>query len=378
MLLSQEIELENLRPDQIWNLVIRHYDPENKWHRVGGSLHSIVIQPDGALVNEDIILNNQFDIYQSFLFRNDSIFMSRKEGRRISFSINGSKDISSEDRFYLKMTSFDIDFRRRRHLFELGMPMYLKEAGILFNEEVKEGLFNGENCIVLESVGTRAENKKRFPHIQSSIFYYIRPQDFSLAGMEFPEVIENREIPGFRIVFTGELDMNGVIIPRVKTYYRYLDNKYLYTRAVHPFTRKEFVDQEVERQVIADLLRDEIHYFQMRDFGKWISCWSQQDDVFQSYVSKNSYVINEGWAEIQSFGRSFFRENPDPHVISIDPYKLTFHIYDDLAWVYFDSRLKSQLQGRHQRILRKENGRWKIINWTCFDEASYVVTGLKE
>ena len=63
--------------------------------------------------------------------------------------------------------------------------------------------------------------------------------------------------------------------------------------------------------------------------------------------------------------------NLDPHLSNVEPENFTYYIYDDIAWTYFDIPEGSENQGRHQRILRKENGRWKMINCTGFDGYSY-------
>lgn len=370
-LFAQEVEIDNFKPAQIWNLVINHYDADGVWERAGGSLHAISISPNGQLTSEDIIINNQFDIYQSFLFKGDSILMRKIEQRRTTFSVNGNSKISSEDRFYLKLAVRDITFIRRRHLFELGLPMYLKAAEVQFTETIKKGVFNGKDCIILESIGTSLAKKRAHPFIQQPIFYYINPTDFSLLGMEFPMEIKEQNIPGFRITFAGEIDMNGIKMPQVKNYFNYKTGKYLYTTTFHPFTRKEYIDTATEQKVITELLKKEREAFQMRNFGVWANCWSHQDDVYQSYVSKETYDINEGWEQVSQFAKDFFTTNLDPHLLNFRSNNFTYHIYDKIAWVYFDIPEGSENQGRHQRILRKENGRWKIINWNGFDSYSY-------
>ena len=368
---AQEIEIDNFRPAQIWNLMINHYDPQGIWERVGGSLHTISIRPNGELTSEDIIINNQFDIYQSFLFRGDSILMRKKAQKRTTFSVNGNTKINSTNRFHLKLTVRDINFIRRRHLFEIGLPMYLKAAEIQFEETIKEGKFNGRNCLILESKGTSLAKKQAYPFIQQPIFYYVNSADFSLLGMDFPTVIEEQNIPGYRITFAGEIDMNGIKMPQVKNYFHYQTGKYLYTTTFHPFTRKEHIDKKREQQIITELLRKERVAFRMRNFEVWADCWSHRGDVFQSYVSNETYDINEGWEQVKQFAKDFFITNLDPHVPNVESENFTYSIYDNIAWVYFDIPEGSEKQGRHQRILRKENGKWKIINWTGFDSYSY-------
>ncbi len=371
LLTAQTTEVDNLTPEGVWNLVIKHYDPVDNWSIVEGSLHMNSISPTGELISEDVVLNNEFDIYQNFLFKKDTVIMRKKGPRASSFSVNGKDKLSQKKRTQLKLMPNDIDFIKRRHLFEIGLPMYLKIANIQFTNEVKEGNFNNTACLVLESVGTGQATKAAYPFIQQPIFYYVNPSNYSLLGMEFPTEIKEQDIPGYRIIFNEEIIMNGIKIPQVKKYYNYKTGEYLYTTIFHTVTRKDHANDYAAQQMIQELIQRESRYFGMRNYTKWAECWSMQEDVYQSYVAKDGYAINEGWTEVSEYAKDFFSANPDPHFTTIEPSNFTYHIHGNIAWVYFDSPVGSLKQGRHQRIARKENGVWKVISWTGFDEFSY-------
>lgn len=60
--------------------------------------------------------------------------------------------------------------------------------------------------------------------------------------------------------------------------------------------------------------------------------------------------------------RSFMQNNPDPHLPPIERSDYVFHLQGNLAWVYFKNQEGQETAGQHQRVLRKENGLWKMIN----------------
>jgi len=89
-----------------------------------------------------------------------------------------------------------------------------------------------------------------------------------------------------------------------------------------------------------------------------------------SFSSKTGYSIKKGWPEVSQHIRDYMRQNPDLHRPPIERSNFVYHMQGNLAWVYFDNR-EGELHGRHQRVLRKENGVWKIINMTAINESSY-------
>jgi len=134
------------------------------------------------------------------------------------------------------------------------------------------------------------------------------------------------------------------------------------------------VPYQHEQEAIRRVVDDETLYFYSRDYQKWASCWSHQPDVYFSATSREGYTIRKGWKAVSENMKLYFRNNPDPHHPPIERDNFAYHIQDDLAWVYYDNR-EGDAYGKQQRVLRKENGQWKIINMTTIDEGSYLELG---
>ncbi len=351
--------------------VVNYYYPNGLWSTFKGNVHLYSIAQNGDLRSEDIYLDNEKDLYQSFLYQNDSIIMRQWEKGNIIYSVNGVSNLSIEDRKALKLLEEDITFFKKFHRSDIGWPMNIKSLDIVLNPKIKETTFNDELCWGLESIGTPPGTEVNHPLLQQSIFYYINPDDFSLIGMDFPLIIEQRSIPGFRVTFNQEIEVGGIKIPQVKTYYRLKDNSYLYTTALHPYPQQKYIDEKQEQAAINKVLDAETYYFEKRNYEAWADTWSHKDDVLHSFSSKDGYTLAEGWDALSQFMLDFFKQYPEPQPSPVlERSNFVYHIHNNIAWVFFDSK-ETTSEGRHQRILRKENGAWKLVNMTGIDEGSF-------
>ncbi len=369
--IAQPEELSDMSGADVFAKVVQYYDPDDSWQTYTGSIHLNTIWPDGRLGSEDIYLDNANELYQSVSYRADSILIRKWEENVVTYSLNGRNDLSDAVRNQLKLGEQDIQFLKRRHLTEVGWPMQMKALEVIFNPVVKKVQFNDKNCLLVESIGTPQASKAKYPLLQNSIFYYINQADFSLEGMEFPLAVKSQNMPPLRVIFNQDMEVNGIKIPRVKTYYNLDTEEYLYSTSANEFTRKPFVDIEEEKNKIIDVLAAETYYFEQRNFAEWADTWSHKSDVVHCFVSKEEGNRIEGWENVKQFGQALFKKYPEPATTSmIERDNFVYHIYEKIAWVYFDSKERTS-QGRHQRILRKEHGQWKLISVWGVDESSY-------
>ena len=368
---AQSNKLTNLAANELLDKVIQYYDPSNKWNTFKGELHLYTVLPSGILKSEDIYLDNASGIYQSFLYQNDSILMKRWDENGVTYTLNGVAQLSVVARKILNLQDQDIRFIKRRHHMEIGWPMNLKALGGTLNPVVKKMIFNNKPCLILESIGTAIGTQDQYPLLQQTIFYYVNPDNFSLEGMDFSLGISEQNIGGTRVVFNEDVEINGLKIPRVKTYYNLKNKEYLYTTSAFKFTQNPFIDEMEEQKMINEVLEAETFHFEKRNFEAWAATWSHKADVVHSFAAKGEGTRIEGWRNVKKHIQSYFNQFPDPVITPIiERSNYVYHIYETVAWVYFDSKETSS-HGRHQRILRKEKEQWKLISMVGIDEASY-------
>jgi hypothetical protein len=355
-----------LSPPQILNRVIQYYDPAGIWDHYRGEMHLYTLRPEEGSTEEDLVLDNASGHYQSILYINGAEIVRRLDQEDVFFSINGRADVTGEERKTFGLDKENLQWYFHHHSMHFGLPMHLRDQGINLEPKAHREVFNGKECLVLTFAGNPDEQTPAY--FADPIHLYIDPSDYSMAGVRYEN--QTRQYPSCYVLFNQEIEVGGIRIPKVKTYYREADSSYWFTDAFYPFTRGNFLDEEAEQAAIRKVLDEETYYFYVRDYHKWVDCWSHKPDVFFSFTSKDGYTIKKGWEEISDYIGNFMRQNPDPHEPPIERSNFVYHLQGNLAWVYFDNR-EGDLYGRYQRVLRKENGQWKVINMTGINEASY-------
>lgn len=361
-----QTSLSHLTPQQIWRRVIQHYDPHESWDQFRGEMHLYTIHPEGGSTEEDLVLDNARAFYQSTLFVNDQIVVKQLDNGAAFFSLNGRTELTEEERDKYQLREESLMQIFQHHQVHFGLPMHLQAVGLTLNAEAGKEVFNGVDCWVLKFSGE--VEKAAAAYFKDPIWLYINPEDYSVQGMRYHNQEEG--LPASYVIFSDEIEVGGIRAPKIKTYYRAQDDSYWFTDVFYPFTRQEYAGAEAEKAAIRQLLDEETRYFYVRDYENWAKCWSHQEDVFFSFCSKTAYVVKKGWRALSVHMRNFMQDNPDPHLPPIERGDYVFHLQGDLAWVYFNNQ-EGESAGQHQRVLRKENGVWKMVNMTGIDEASY-------
>lgn len=355
-----------LSPQQVMSYVIQYYDPADIWDHYRGEMHLYTLRPEGNVSEEDLVIDNASDFYQSTVYTNGTEVVRRMVKGDVYFSIDGRTDITDDERNTYGLDEENMRWYFHHHSMHFGLPMHLRDQGVDLKPKVRRETFNGKKCLVLTFAGMPGEHTS--PYFADPIHLYVDPADYSVEGIWYENQIN--QYPSSYVIFNEEIQVGGIRIPKVRTYYRKADSSYWFTDAFYPFTKGDFLNRDAEKAAIRKVLDDETYYFYVRDYNKWSECWSHKPDVFFSFTSRDGYAIKKGWEAISEHVRNYMRDNPDPHEPPIERSNFVYHLQGNLAWVYFDNR-EGSLFGRYQRVLRKENGKWKVINMTGINEASY-------
>ncbi len=353
-------------PEESIDRVIRQHDPESHWPQFSGEMRLFTIHPNDGVTEEDLLLDNNRRFYESTRYEKNRQITIGTSQDQVFRAINGQTDLSQEVINEYNLTEEQVRWMSQHHRSHFGLPMYLKAmAGP--PSSIQKVEFAGKECLQLrfEPPATLSPN----PYFTDAISIYVDPANSMMTGMLYEGNI-GKDNQGVYVIFNKTIEVDGILIPQVKTYYNRSDDSYWFTDFFHPHPRVSHLSRETEEESIRKVLDEETIYFYTRDYNKWASCWSHQSDVYFAYTSANTFVMCKGWEEVKEHMKNFMRDNPDPHSPPIERSNFVFHLQDDLAWVYFDNR-EGEVYGKQQRVLRKENGQWKIINVTAFDASSY-------
>ena len=122
---------------------------------------------------------------------------------------------------------------------------------------------------------------------------------------------------------------------------------------------------ESDKAAIKATLERETSCYYTGDYDCWLSCWSRDADI-AAFVAKDGHVYEriswKTWSEgVQSDLRG--RTAPDPTITRRDNFNF-LALGDAEVACYFDAynTLEDKCTySREIRILRKENGQWKLV-----------------
>lgn len=122
------------------------------------------------------------------------------------------------------------------------------------------------------------------------------------------------------------------------------------------------IDIESEKKAILETLNSETKAFFNRDYEGWKSKWIHEPFVTKSYMLMTDSTLSEtlGWDAIDTFGKTYIDQHPEPDPIPTLLDKINVRFYGDGAWVSFEQNDAVRGLKRETRLMEKINGQWKI------------------
>jgi hypothetical protein len=116
----------------------------------------------------------------------------------------------------------DIDWYKGLHYSHFGLLMELKASGLVLGDKVKVRKFQGEECLAIDfTCDTIRLKNKYFKNTSWTIF--LAPENYSMKGFENEG---SYQIKGYA-VYTGNLGINGINVPMVRTYFSSINNSFV-------------------------------------------------------------------------------------------------------------------------------------------------------
>ena len=199
---------------------IEFHDPNGNW--ADANLKLIFTEIDAT--RSDLIRTVSIS-YPSQYFQ----YYQKDEEKEVSYTVqgdscevllNGSAVFSQDEEKDFKLNCERADLWKKYYTFLYGLPMNLKDDGVVVHPEVVTEEFNGEEYYSITV--TFDEN------VGSDIYYiYFDKSDYSMQGYRFQHDLNNHA--GEYITLHGLIEHNEMKIPKTRSWYRNLSDEYLAT-----------------------------------------------------------------------------------------------------------------------------------------------------
>ena len=218
-LIEKEYTTIKISSSEILDKCIDHYDPKGLWDHYAGTVHLKTIFPEQNY-EEKLEINITTGFYKSTqLNTKNPIVRGMKDGECIR--IIGDSSALTDKQIADKGLSCDnIKVYREHHTCHFGFVMNIEKAGLKIGEEVKEEKFNGWNCYVVSFSGNKNDVVNNYYEGTGKL--YIDRDNYMLRGKE----VYPPNSPKRKIIYFGEINVNGILMPEVFVYYMIDNNQY--------------------------------------------------------------------------------------------------------------------------------------------------------
>lgn len=216
---------QNLTGEQLLEKAIAYHDPNNNWPTFKGELNISMEIPNRPNRESKIVIDlpNEFfsvkskvnDTISEYIINKDSIsivFMGRE---------NPPEDILKTQ----NLSTNRAKLYQNYYTYLYGLPMKLKDPGTIIHSKVETRDFKGKTYLVLKATYNKDVGKDTW-------YFYFNPDTYAMEVYQFYH--EESKNDGEYILLSEEAVVNGIKMPKIRTWYVNKDDKLLGTDILNP------------------------------------------------------------------------------------------------------------------------------------------------
>lgn len=215
---------QNFSASEVLDKSIAYHDPNSNWNTFDASFQITMETPNKPPRVTDLKINLAQEYFYAKAARdtNSTVFIVQKNTCEIVF--NGSKIFSDETKKKYRLTCDRAKMYKNYYTYLYGLPMKLKDPGTIIDDKVERKTFKGKEYLVIK-VSYEEE-------VGSDVWYfYFNPQTYAMEVYQFFHIdkVTKKEKGGEYILLSGEEQVNGIEIPKIRVWYTNEEEKYLGT-----------------------------------------------------------------------------------------------------------------------------------------------------
>jgi hypothetical protein len=211
---------QELTSPQLLQKTIAYHDPNGLWGVFQGKLSITMSTPDGKERLSEVEINLPGEYFKLTSTKDNIIIEQVLNKEECLLKLNGSTTISEEDIKTHKLSCERANLMKNYYTYLYGLPMKLKDQGTLMDPKVYQKTFKGKMYKVLkvtykESVGN------------DTWYFYFDPETYAMEVYQFYHNEEKND--GEYIILSGQEEINGIKMPKIRAWYYNKDDTYLGT-----------------------------------------------------------------------------------------------------------------------------------------------------
>lgn len=211
---------QQLTGTQLLEKAIQYHDPNGNWETFKGTLFITMEIPKKVSRESEITidLENQYFYVKATSGKNTTEYSIDKGHIQIGF--NGEKNLSETVLKKNKLSKNRATMYQNYYTYLYGLPMKLKDEGTIINHKVEQKKFKGKDYLVLKATYKKDVGKDTW-------YFYFNPTTYAMEIYQFFH--DETKNDGEYILLTEEETVNGIKMPKNRTWYMNKDDKLLGT-----------------------------------------------------------------------------------------------------------------------------------------------------
>lgn len=195
-----------------------YHDPDGQLAKEQFTLKLLETRPNGADRSTKVYINQSEQVFSIKSVRDGKKVTMQKEGEEVSFLIDDNADLSTEQIEQYRLHPERLEFMVNYYRYLWMSPLVLKDPGTVIHDQVKKADFFGTASLEIKVTYDPAVGKDIW-------YFYFHPETYALVGYRFYH--NEKANDGEYILFSGELETNGIRLPKSRKWYTHKQDRYL-------------------------------------------------------------------------------------------------------------------------------------------------------
>lgn len=209
---------QGITGSELLDKTIAYHDPDGNWSSLATKITFEEDERNGKMIKQIIEFRDGGDYYKGYRSDGEHEVVQMLEGEVCTLTLDGKKEFSDEEKEKHRLTPDRAKKMRNYYVYLYGLPMKLKDEGTQVDEKVVKAKFMGKEYLKLKVTYEAAVGKDVW-------YFYINPSTYEMAAYQFFH--DESKNDGEYITLEGMVEVEGIKIPKLRTWYTNKEDKLL-------------------------------------------------------------------------------------------------------------------------------------------------------
>jgi hypothetical protein len=211
---------QEITPAALLSKSMEYHDPNSAWKSFRGTLLITMETPNNSNRYSEVTIDLPANYFRINVKKDDTAYEQLLNKDDCQLSLNGSDIITEEDAKKYRLTCDRAIMMKNYYTYLYGLPMKLRDKGTILGPVILQKTFQGKKYLVLKV--TYEENVGK-----DTWYFYFDPVTYAMEVYQFFH--DESQNDGEYILLDGIEEVNGMMIPKKRSWYTNKENRLLGT-----------------------------------------------------------------------------------------------------------------------------------------------------